>query len=63
MLYLSLDIKTKVAFSATLYAGGSHKNIGPYTKRVTLVYENAYTNIGNAYDTKTGNHTLLMNYK
>ncbi|XP_058249873.1 adiponectin-like [Hemibagrus wyckioides] len=51
---LLTDIKTKVAFSATLYTTGLPKNIGPNTKRVTLVYETAFTNIGNAYNTKTG---------
>lgn len=47
--------RVKVAFSATLSAlGNDHKFIGPYTEATSLVYENALTNIGNAYDTNTG---------
>ncbi|XP_048011585.1 uncharacterized protein LOC125245141 isoform X2 [Megalobrama amblycephala] len=47
--------RVKVAFSATLSAlGNSHKFIGPYQEATSLVYENALTNIGNAYDTNTG---------
>ncbi|XP_017327555.1 adiponectin isoform X1 [Ictalurus punctatus] len=48
-------IMAKVAFSATLstLTSGS-RNIGPYSERRTLVYENALTNVGNAYNPKTG---------
>ncbi|XP_051748025.1 cerebellin 14 isoform X1 [Ctenopharyngodon idella] len=47
--------RVKVAFSATLSAlGNNHKFIGPYKEATSLVYENALTNIGNAYDTNTG---------
>ncbi|XP_056121590.1 cerebellin-2-like [Rhinichthys klamathensis goyatoka] len=47
--------RVKVAFSATLSAlENTHKFIGPYADAVSLVYENALTNIGNAYDTNTG---------
>ncbi|KAK7162447.1 hypothetical protein R3I93_006677 [Phoxinus phoxinus] len=45
--------RVKVAFSATLSAF-SLKFIGPSANATTLVYENALTNIGNAYDTNTG---------
>lgn len=52
--------RVKVAFSATLSAlGNNHKFIGPYKEATSLVYENALTNIGNAYDTNTGIITLL----
>ncbi|KAK7158539.1 hypothetical protein R3I94_004997 [Phoxinus phoxinus] len=47
--------RVKVAFSATLSAlKDSHKFIGPSENAISLVYENALTNIGNAYDTNTG---------
>ncbi|XDV26625.1 hypothetical protein PO909_030280 [Leuciscus waleckii] len=47
--------RVKVAFSATLSAlENAHKFIGPYANATSLVYENALTNIGNAYDTNTG---------
>ncbi|CAM4597407.1 unnamed protein product [Leuciscus chuanchicus] len=47
--------RVKVAFSATLSAlENAHKFIGPYATATSLVYENALTNIGNAYDTNTG---------
>ncbi len=32
----------------------SSKYFGPYAEATTLAYENAFTNIGNAYDTNTG---------
>ncbi|KAL6489717.1 hypothetical protein MHYP_G00000620 [Metynnis hypsauchen] len=45
----------KVAFSASLSAlEFGHMNIGPYPNQVTLVYQNAFTNIGSAYDPNTG---------
>ncbi|XP_053484627.1 adiponectin-like [Ictalurus furcatus] len=48
-------IMAKVAFSATLSTLTSvSRNIGPYSERRTLVYENALTNVGNAYNPKTG---------
>ncbi|KTF83127.1 hypothetical protein cypCar_00041677 [Cyprinus carpio] len=47
--------RLKVAFSASLSAlENTHRFIGPYTTATTLVYENAFTNIGNVYDTSTG---------
>ncbi|XP_059356846.1 complement C1q tumor necrosis factor-related protein 3-like [Carassius carassius] len=47
--------RVKVAFSASLSAlENAHRFIGPYTRATTLVYENAITNIGDVYDTKTG---------
>ncbi|XP_052412461.1 cerebellin-2 [Carassius gibelio] len=45
---------TKVAFSATLSSSLGSKYFGPHAEATTLAYENAFTNIGNAYDTKTG---------
>ncbi|KAL6489713.1 hypothetical protein MHYP_G00000580 [Metynnis hypsauchen] len=45
----------KVAFSASLSAlEFGHINFGPYPNQVTLVYQNAFTNIGSAYDPNTG---------
>lgn len=47
--------RLKVAFSASLSAlENTYRFIGPYTTATTLVYENAFTNIGNVYDTSTG---------
>ncbi|XP_058633001.1 cerebellin-2-like [Onychostoma macrolepis] len=46
--------RAKVAFSATLSSSLGSKYFGPYAEATTLVYENAFTNIGNAYDTDTG---------
>ncbi len=50
--------REKVAFSASLSAlEDGFQFIGPYTHVNTLVYKNAFTNIGNAYDTNTGTIT------
>ncbi|XP_067219270.1 cerebellin-2-like [Chanodichthys erythropterus] len=46
--------RMKVAFSASLSASSDRKYYGPHAEETTLVYENAYTNIGNAYDINTG---------
>ncbi|XP_048020570.1 cerebellin 14 [Megalobrama amblycephala] len=46
--------RMKVAFSASLSASSDRKYFGPHAEETTLVYENAYTNIGNAYDVNTG---------
>uniref|UniRef100_A0A3B4DA10 C1q domain-containing protein n=1 Tax=Pygocentrus nattereri TaxID=42514 RepID=A0A3B4DA10_PYGNA len=44
----------KVAFSATLSnLQDGFKFLGPFQNTVTLVYENAFTNIGYAYDPQT----------
>ncbi|CAM4589972.1 unnamed protein product [Leuciscus chuanchicus] len=48
------QISVKVAFSASLSASTDVKYIGPYAEATNLVYENAFTNIGNAYDINTG---------
>ncbi|ROL44414.1 Caprin-2 [Anabarilius grahami] len=46
--------RVKVAFSASLSASGGWKFIGPYDEARTLVYEHAFINTGNAYDSTTG---------
>ncbi|KAK7163398.1 hypothetical protein R3I93_007449 [Phoxinus phoxinus] len=46
--------RVKVAFSASLSASTDVKYIGPYAEATNVVYENAFTNIGNAYDINTG---------
>lgn len=43
-----------VAFSATLQSKWPHEFIGPFSKVFTLKYGNVITNVGNAYDPKTG---------
>jgi len=40
-------------FSLTVSFSGV-KYIGPYSEATNLVYEHAFTNIGNAYDYNTG---------
>lgn len=50
--------RVKVAFSASLSASTGAKYIGPYAEATTLLYENAFTNIGNSYDINTGIMTL-----
>lgn len=46
--------RSKVAFSATLSSSLGSRYFGPHAEATTLAYENAFTNIGNAYDTNTG---------
>ncbi|XDV27738.1 hypothetical protein PO909_031227 [Leuciscus waleckii] len=46
--------RVKVAFSASLSASTDVKYIGPYAEATNLVYEHAFSNIGNAYDINTG---------
>ncbi|XP_076829852.1 cerebellin-2-like [Brachyhypopomus gauderio] len=46
--------QAKVAFSATLKDTDFFIVMGPYKKDTTLVFENVLTNIGNAYNSKTG---------
>ncbi|XP_073330700.1 complement C1q tumor necrosis factor-related protein 3-like [Pagrus major] len=43
--------KTKVSFSALLEKGGAY---GPFNKDTTLVYNQVFTNIGDAYNSSTG---------
>ncbi|KAL7879375.1 hypothetical protein SRHO_G00016290 [Serrasalmus rhombeus] len=51
----------KVAFSATLSnLQEGFKFLGPFQNTVTLVYENAFTNIGYAYDPQTGIFTAPL---
>ncbi|XP_017541996.1 complement C1q-like protein 3 isoform X2 [Pygocentrus nattereri] len=51
----------KVAFSATLSnLQDGFKFLGPFQNTVTLVYENAFTNIGYAYDPQTGIFTAPL---
>ncbi|KAF4089493.1 hypothetical protein AMELA_G00066550 [Ameiurus melas] len=55
LINLILQEQPKVAFWATLSSPSSpYRNIGPFEDRQTLVYVSALTNIGNAYDKKTG---------
>ncbi|KAI4898409.1 hypothetical protein NFI96_023067, partial [Prochilodus magdalenae] len=52
----------KVAFSATLSnLQSGYKFIGPFQEVVTLVYENAFTNVGSAYNPQTGTLLTLWN--
>ncbi|KAK2900720.1 hypothetical protein Q8A67_008835 [Cirrhinus molitorella] len=47
--------RVKVAFSASLSTlKDGFQFIGPYTQTTTLVYKNAITNIGNAYNNNSG---------
>ncbi|XP_050966118.1 cerebellin-2-like isoform X2 [Labeo rohita] len=46
--------RAKIAFSATLSASWDSVYFGPHEEATTLVYENVFTNIGNAYDKNTG---------
>ncbi|CAM4533647.1 hypothetical protein PO909_025060 [Leuciscus waleckii] len=46
--------RAKVAFSASLSESERPRFYGPFTEESTLVYNNTFTNIGNAYDTNTG---------
>ncbi|XP_050966119.1 complement C1q tumor necrosis factor-related protein 3-like [Labeo rohita] len=46
--------RAQVAFSASLYGSIGFKNFGPHEEATTLVYENVFTNTGNAYDSTTG---------
>lgn len=48
------EARAKVAFSATLSSSLGSRYFGPHAEATTLAYENAFTNIGNAYDTNTG---------
>ncbi|KAI4898407.1 hypothetical protein NFI96_023065, partial [Prochilodus magdalenae] len=51
----------KVAFSATLSnLQSGYKFIGPFQEAVTLVYENAFTNVGSAYNSQTGIFTAPL---
>ncbi|KAK9979142.1 hypothetical protein ABG768_012586 [Culter alburnus] len=54
MLNLKIFKLKELAFSASLSASLDRKYYGPHAEETTLVYENAYTNIGNAYDINTG---------
>ncbi|XP_048045824.1 cerebellin-2-like isoform X2 [Megalobrama amblycephala] len=46
--------RVNVAFSASLSASLGFTDFGPHTEATTLVYEHAFINNGNAYDTNTG---------
>ncbi|ROL44415.1 Caprin-2 [Anabarilius grahami] len=46
--------RVNVAFSASLSASLGFTNFGPHTEATTLVYQHAFINNGNAYDTNTG---------
>ncbi|KAK9973960.1 hypothetical protein ABG768_022073 [Culter alburnus] len=46
--------KVNVAFSASLSSSLGFRDFGPHTEATTLVYEHAFINNGNAYDTNTG---------
>ncbi|RXN38662.1 adiponectin-like isoform X1 [Labeo rohita] len=46
--------RAQVAFSASLYGSVGFKNFGPHEEATTLVYDNVFTNIGEAYDKNTG---------
>ncbi|KAK9973962.1 hypothetical protein ABG768_022075 [Culter alburnus] len=46
--------RVNVAFSTTLSSSMGVKYFGPHTEATTLVYEHAFINHGNAYDTNTG---------
>ncbi|XP_036453101.1 complement C1q-like protein 2 [Colossoma macropomum] len=57
----TLADQPKVAFSATLSnLQTGFKSLVPFQNAVTLVYENAFTNIGYAYDPKTGIFTAPL---
>ncbi|KAF1378044.1 hypothetical protein PFLUV_G00185500 [Perca fluviatilis] len=47
----------QVAFSASLLAGGQTANTGPFSSITTLIYKHVPTNIGNAYNSNTGEFT------
>uniref|UniRef100_A0A8D0AD57 C1q domain-containing protein n=1 Tax=Sander lucioperca TaxID=283035 RepID=A0A8D0AD57_SANLU len=44
----------RVAFSASLVAGGTPVTTGPFPTATTLIYKHVVTNIGNAYNSNTG---------
>ncbi|XP_067261790.1 cerebellin-1-like [Chanodichthys erythropterus] len=46
--------RVNVAFSASLSSTLGFRDFGPHTEATTLVYEHAFINNGNAYDTNTG---------
>ncbi|XP_028826182.1 heavy metal-binding protein HIP-like isoform X2 [Denticeps clupeoides] len=50
-----IEVK-KVAFSAS-FAVSANKHIGPLTAPTSLIYDHVFTNIGDAYNPKTGQFT------
>ncbi|XP_042562744.1 complement C1q-like protein 3 [Clupea harengus] len=54
---ITKELKTVVAFTATLQTENLHEVIGPFPEDFTLKYENVITNDGIAYDPNTGMFT------